>query len=494
MAAAIWIVVYCAVWSTGQGFSTNFVMDGWQLVPYPILSRHPLSSVWYLHIQPPLWNLIIGGLGRWSPVSIAISLQLFSLALGALLAGTLASLLVRIDVPRRFAIAIALFATLNPPVLRLAFDAQYELFVAVGIAIVLWAVAAPPSTRPAYRFMIISVAGTVIAMTRSLYHPLWLLLLLTPVAWRARALVSRRVLAAMALVPLISIGGWMLKNEIIFHEATLSTWTGMNLQKAISPTFSRDKLLRLAAKGAISDVSVVGPFQAYANYGAAAPACSPVHRDPAVSVEQSTRPIVGFDGKAFFPANFNYECFIPVYEIAGDDAVYLATHYPRRWFTGRLWSARAWFGSGSINERSSSILLRGLDNLYGVARLDLPAPVVSSEGWQSRGFLVALEEDDASWLVVGCTVLLVGAGLHQVLRRVGRKRGGPRANVMIVAAFILTWTFAVGIAGELGEQARFRTMIDPFTIPLGIVAAASIVQSLRARRSGRTITSSAPMS
>ena len=52
---------------------------------------------------------------------------------------------------------------------------------------------------------------------------------------------------------------------------------------------------------------------------------------------------------------------------------------------------------------------------------------------------------------------------------------------MIVASFILAWTFVVGVAGELGEQARFRTMTDPFVVALGIVVAWSALQPLRRR-------------
>ena len=57
---AIWGLVYLLVSVTGQRFSTAYLGYGWQLVPYEVLRAHPIRSVWYLHIQPPLWNLMIG--------------------------------------------------------------------------------------------------------------------------------------------------------------------------------------------------------------------------------------------------------------------------------------------------------------------------------------------------------------------------------------------------------------------------------------------------
>ena len=479
--AAFWIAIYVAVWSTGQGFSTNFLKYGWQIVPWPTLRSHPFSSVWYLHIQPPLWNFILGSLGRWSPAPIAVTLQAASVGLGAVLAGTLASLLVRIDVSQRAAVVVALIATVNPPVLRLAFDAQYELFVSVLLAVLLWAVAAPATTKPAHRLMIISVAATMVVLTRSLYQLPWLLLLLVPIAHAARRRVSLRVLGAFFAVPLLTIGAWTVKNEVLFGEATLTTWSGMNQLKSVSPTFSIAELHRLATEGKISEVAVVGPFQPYGNYAGAVSPCSPAHDDPAVALPQSTEPARGLDGRDFYTPNFNDECYIPIYNIAGDDATYLSTHYPGRWFHARLWSARVWFSSGTINERSDSVVLRVLDSVYDVARIDLPAPSVSTRGWQADAFLVTLGDDDVSWGIVALSVLILAAGCRHLIRRARRRGGGGRPNVMIVAAFILAWTFAIGVAGELGEQARFRTMTDPFVVALGTVLARSACLFMRDR-------------
>src|SRR5687768_7475998 len=66
LAAGAWVVVYLLVWATGQRFSTAYLDYGWQLVPWDTLSTRPLQSVWFLHIQPPLWNLSLGGLARVS--------------------------------------------------------------------------------------------------------------------------------------------------------------------------------------------------------------------------------------------------------------------------------------------------------------------------------------------------------------------------------------------------------------------------------------------
>ena len=70
----------------------------------------------------------------------------------------------------------------------------------------------------------------------------------------------RRVIGALA-VPVIAIGGWMLKNEILFGDATMSSWSGMNFERAVLPVVPQAELRRLVEAGKISEVALIGPFQ-----------------------------------------------------------------------------------------------------------------------------------------------------------------------------------------------------------------------------------------
>ncbi|MEY3619339.1 MAG: hypothetical protein RL726_2037, partial [Actinomycetota bacterium] len=74
-AAAVWTVVYIVVWATGQRFDTRYLNYGWQLIPWDVLSNDPLRSVWYLHVQPPLWNAFLGGLAWITPFGDSLVMQ-----------------------------------------------------------------------------------------------------------------------------------------------------------------------------------------------------------------------------------------------------------------------------------------------------------------------------------------------------------------------------------------------------------------------------------
>ena len=58
----------------------------------------------------------------------------------------------------------------------------------------------------------------------------------------------------------------MLKNEALYDRFTLSTWTGMNLQRAVLPVLPQDELDRLVADGDLSMLAQVGAFANWADY------------------------------------------------------------------------------------------------------------------------------------------------------------------------------------------------------------------------------------
>ena len=52
-------------------------------------------------------------------------------------------------------------------------------------------------------------------------------------------------------------------------------------------------------------------------------------------------------------------------------------------------------------------------------------------------------------------------GLWQIIQRVRRKALSTTAPIYLVGSFTVAFTVIVGAIAELGEQSRFRTMVDP---------------------------------
>lgn len=126
---------------------------------------------------------------------------------------------------------------------------------------------------------------------------------------------------------------------------------------------------------------------------------------------------------------------------------------------------------------SPSGVMRGLDAVYSLARIDWSG-VISTTGWGTPIYGAIEAPSDFGLVPIGMYALVVLAGVRETLRALRRRRSvTARSAVLIVAALGVAWTFLVGIVGELGEQARFRTMTDAL---VWVVAIAVVLRGLGA--------------
>lgn len=474
IAAGAWTAIYLLLCATGQRFSTQYLDIAWQLIPTDTLRADPIRSVWYLHIQPPLWNLIVGGVLAWSPAPDAISLQVVQFGFGVLGVALLASLLTRLFGRRWVCVALALFTMLDPQVLSGAFTPTYELPTTCGLIAVLWlAVVRPRSPR----FTLISLAavGTAIVLTRTIFHPVWLVLLLITSWWVVRRAVDRRTILVTIAIPVVLVGGWIVKNQVVFDRPTLSSWFGMNLQRAVVPVATDEQLTTWAVAGGISEITADFPngFVSYSGYEPYIGECVPRHTDPAVA--NTTR------GGPDAPPNFNSECFLPLYDLAGDDARWVIIHHPSLYLEGRWWAVRAWIAEAPPPLLDTSPLYDALPRVYRIAEVAVPSTIPSVR-WAGLPFGALDNPTRYSVVQALATLLVIGAGVRAGWRRLRRRPSSPWILVDVVAALIVSWNLAVGVLFELGEQYRFRAMTDPITISIAAWIVWRVVDHFREQR------------
>ena len=473
-AAFGWLSAYLAVTLTGQGFDTGYLDYGWQIVPWSVLADDPLGSVWHLHIQPPLWNLTLGLAGKLSPFSDALTLRGLQLVIGLLLVIVVARVVRALGAPSLATVALTLVVTLNPEVLHNAFEPTYELAVARLLAVVVRTAQRAVAQRRGIDYVWFSVAITTVVLTRSLYHPAVVPLLLLALGWVLRRSLTRRHVLIAAAVPTVLVGGWLLKNQLMFGDATMSSWVGMNLQRSTIPILDRVELERMHAAGEISDIAMIGPFGNYGLYEDSMPPCTPRHSHAAHTNQGHLDPY------GVIIPNFNYECFLPVYEQAGRDFWAVAREHPSVWVEGRVFSLRMTFTTSSRPSGSDSVLMRGLDEAYHLLRLDARGGV-STMDWGTPLYGAFNLTVRFSLAVIALYSLLALYSVLAVGRRVLRRPGSDTDPVHLVTfvlvGFLGAFTVAVGAIGELGEQARFRAMTDPI-----VLAAATLLTARLLRR------------
>lgn len=479
----ITVAVVAEVLRVHGGVAGSELASSWQLVDLPDLRHHLVGSIWYLHTQPPLHNVVVGAVVAWSPFPAAGTLfGLYALCLLGL-ALVLHELLVRWGLPSLPAGVVAGFAVANPSLLHTITIASYEVPLAFGLASLVLLVDRHLRAPGRWSFVAVAAAATALTMTRSLFHPIWLVAVLVLVA--VVRPVPFRALALGALIPVVVVGGWMVKNEVLFQTATLSSWDGFNLQRGVTNPMTRAQVERAVRRGQVSSLALVRPWQSLDAYQRWVGSCRPHHHQPAVSTATKRVGTVEI-------ANFDDECYLPLYAQARHDALALVRRHPGTYLARRIPALALSHdvlplgqdppGSTFLGERRAST--SWMDRVYGtlLARQTLR---IGTGSWDQSlvgtDLVVTL-----GWTLVAFTVAMVGrTGLAAV--RLLRRRGAPAAArevVWVVAGGTFAFVVFGGDLVELGENGRFRTMVDPLVLVLLVSEAWALASRGRGRLLG----------
>jgi hypothetical protein len=441
-----------------------------QLVDPDLLQEELVESLWYLHAQPPGFNLLVGGVLKASPFSDAASLQVVYLALGLVLMYALYDLGRQLRLTPVVSLVVTVVVVCGPVVVLYENWLAYEYPVAVLLVLV--ADATARWVRKGHPATLAGVVGlaSVATLSRSLLHPVWL------VAVVVLALVARRPerwtwqpIVAVAL-PLLIVGGVMMKNQVLFGSPELSSWFGFNIHKVTVDSLPVDVRDRLVADGVISTDEP--------------PDCDVDRADVAVLSEKFKR---GWRGDEAQIRNFNYECLPPYFDDLADDALAAARAEPGWAAKGVLGSFEVWAGPATFypgivpNQRQ-------IDRVETVYRrtvlLAVPwePPVALPAAW-GVGASAPDGRFHLSLTIVGATSLvLVGA---VVVVAQWRRRGlGPARAAYLMGAGTVAFVTLAGNVFEHGENNRFRFIVEPLTLVLAVAVVAACVRTWRDRRRG----------
>jgi hypothetical protein len=445
-----WAIVRVVQWLSGVTYSDAYLDLGWQMVPRETLRHDVLGSVWYLHVQPPLYNLTIGTILRWSPLSDVRSTQIFILGCSLAAAVGLQRLATLLGFSPRSAVVLATLLLADPYMIRYELEPTYEIPM---LALIVWALMLlhrAVSSPTLARYAAASATLTAIVLTRSLFHPLWLAAIVVGM-FACRPAVGWRPLAIAAAVPMVFVGAVMIKNEAVFGEATLSSWLGMNMERGVIAPMDRQTVEAMVADGRLGTIVTVVPFVDYGNYRQYVAPCAPTHRHPAVS--QQLRPN-GY-------ADFNYECFLPVYSAMSDASFDAVRAQPAEYLRSRV-DAMKLSADHVLDAGYGRGVLGGVRPVSRVAFVDIRSDVDMTDWFHplfgpGRAIVHESLVVVAAWLT--CCVLLC----RRVWRLI-RRRASPEDLLVAACAFTVVWVVLTGALLEMGENARFRAMVHPLLI------------------------------
>ena len=426
----------------GVRFASETLGTLYQYLDPTVLVEDLARGLYYLHAQPPLFNSFLGVVVKLFPESYA---TVFSVLYGAMALGTLlgmAWLMRRFQIPDGVSGAVCLLFALSPgfPVYR------YWLFYTLPVAFLLVssAVALTVYLENSSRAALVTFSGLILAimMTRSVFHPLWLVVAaaaLTPLV-RER----KRFLIACA-IPFLMTNLLFLKNYALVGSYSGSTWLGLSLTKRWP--LSQREVAELKSRGKLPEFWQRRPFQEPDDY----------QRFGFFENGTSGHPALDAPYKSNGEPNFNHRDYVAISDALLEADTGLIMSYPGRYFRRVVTSIMLF-------------LQPGPNSVHFLVDYDFERVHGYRDAWTQYVFLGGNVERPIRMLAPPANLWLV---LFPVLLVVGA-RGRPRGPFVFMLVCIL-WVSAVTNLIEIGENDRMRWEVEPFLVILFAFAVSRVL-------------------
>jgi len=447
-----------------------------QLIDRVVLQDRLVESVWYLHAQPPAFNLFVGAVLRWSPFGPDLSFHLAFLGCGVVLALALHDLARRIGLGPRTAVVVALLIACSPTTVLFENWLSYEYPVATMV-VVLVDLVVRYAARPTVGTLVAATSVASLAtLTRSLLHPAWLAVLFVLLVLYRRPVAWRQV--AYAAVPLVVVVAFMAKSEVLFGTPQLSSWFGYNVHKTVVQQLTPDQRRQLQEEG----------FRA-----ADAGPCQRRHPDvPAVSEEFKQTPTPAGEPRV---ENFNDECLIATYRALEVDARSVATAHPRWVARNVAGGVEIWSSPSSLNPfvYANRDEVGPVDDVHRrLVLLDVAwdPPVAIPNAWP----LAASAPDHRFHLSLTVLLATIAVSVAAVVALARWRRRTPFGLALVIGGGTVLFASVAGNLFEYGENNRIRFIVEPLTLLLAVALVASGVRLVMTWRSrGRGISDPEPV-
>ncbi|HEU5306957.1 MAG TPA: hypothetical protein VFW97_06500 [Acidimicrobiia bacterium] len=479
----VFVVSRVVAFAAGVRYDDGLLHNAYQLLDVRLLREQPFASIFYLHSQPPVFNVFTAAVVQLPDSSVQSVLAglwaLAGLATALLVFATMARLGVR---PWLGAVIVCLFVVAPETILTESWFFYSQLQILLT-ALALFALARFVADRRTWDGVLFVSCFAALVLLRSSFHILLMVLVLV-VVWRQLSLSSRQ-LAAIAALPLLVVVGWSVKNVLVFDSWNNSSWLGMNVSYVAHAGVSQSECRQLVADRTVS-----------------ASACQVAFRKPSAYTRRFPRPTrygsAATDAlyKSTGQPNFNASLYDEVASQYQHDSIELLRHGGVDAVArAELAAYTVWAepGDDSLQLRADRRPIAGYADWFD--RLVLLRPVAT--GWNDPARFEASMGPFPWGTALGSmsyTILaLVGFAAFGVLAgwRRGR-RGTVLRTVVTVAAIVLAWSLVVGNALDYRENNRFRVEAGPLLLVLAAVGIEFTIRAVTTRRRAAGAPTTAP--
>jgi hypothetical protein len=241
----------------------------WQTIPVDLLMNRLWESIWYLHAQPPLYNLYGAFFYTLFPENGLSAMQVGNMIFGSLIPAMFYLLLKKMTGRTTLSFIVGLVLALDPALFLFEAYILYDLLttflVAASALLIAWF---EKNRHPRFAYLFI-ISVNLLVLLRSVYHILVIGVAIVMVFFAATE-KRKRILTVCALISLVSVG-WYTKNVLLYDFFGASSWQGMGLWEVVTVEQSNDQLRQLADRGVldpmVAEVEGHSPPSEYFPYG-----------------------------------------------------------------------------------------------------------------------------------------------------------------------------------------------------------------------------------
>jgi hypothetical protein len=437
-----------------------------QIMDPHLLKTDLLRTIFYLHSQPPLFNLMIGLALKVFPDRYELALNAVYTAVGFAFMIGLYLLMLSFGVNRVVAAVIAAFHTISPTTVRYENWLFYAYPVAAGLCVsALFLHRSLSTRRTTWAFLYFSSLAALV-LTRSTMTWFWFLACAGAAILGARG--DRARFARTASLPAILVAALTIKQLMLFGTPTVGdVYAGGNLAVKLSRALTAEERATLEREGVVSPFFSLNEFDERI-------------RTMIAPIPPTGVPVLDDEKRTTGPTNTNNVYFRALSERHLKDAVAVMRRFPgvylrsvTRGYSESLWPS----GDNYWVAKSKSDRMNGLSDIWDLAICGQMYPRVN------RAWIETAVWPSRAWILTIVMPLLLLYGLVRLIRP---GRGGPAERVALgYIVFNIVFLTGVTIAVSIGELNRYRFDIDSFYVVLLGLALTSLAR-WRRRRSAVT--------
>ena len=423
---------------------------GMQLIDPLLLKTRMLESITYLHSQPPLLNLGMGIILKLFPVHYPLVLSLLFKCMGLVQIVAFYWSARELTGRPRLAFYVSLYLAICPAYILYENWFMYTFpamcLLAFSVALLIRFLRSGSTTWGFAFFSCLAALSLLVSM----FHLLWLLLVVVLLAVLQKQLARKIIMAA--LVPVLLVTAWYIRSEYLFGQFSASSWLGMNLARIAlgkpeqQATIMSDSAYIIAQQGNFKPIAAYEPYM------------PPDNRYTSIPVLQQKIKSTGVD-------NLNNLGYIYVSNQFKTAAFHAIKTKPFQYLDMVSIAHMLYFAPSSeyFYLKPNRDKMDWYDRLFTLGRL---------KGYKYMGV--------ANFILLALyLIVFIRTGRLLVRHRAANKAGGFswQDTVILYASFNILFLFVVGNWMEIGENMRFRF----YVIPLFLLVAAWCLPATKTR-------------